>query len=153
MGDNLLLDFLDDVNRKIIQYLKKDGRASFAEIANELKISESTVRKRVNKLLHDDVISHFTVVLQPIENNKKVLAFLTITPVIQSNIKEIADQILTTVDVTEAFYMSGKCGLLVKIEVNDLKEVDDTIDFVRNIQGVKEIESCIVLRTLKDELK
>lgn len=148
-----MLDFLDDVNRKIIQYLKKDGRASFAEIANELKISESTVRKRVNKLLHDDVISHFTVVLQPIENNKKVLAFLTITPVIQSNIKEIADQILTTVDVTEAFYMSGKCGLLVKIEVNDLKEVDDTIDFVRNIQGVKEIESCIVLRTLKDELK
>lgn len=148
-----MLEHLDDVNRKIINFLKKDGRASFAEIATELKISESTVRKRVNKLMHEDVISHFTVVLHPPDNNKKVLAFLTITPVIQSNIKEIADQILTTVDVTEAFYMSGKCGLLVKIEVNDLKEVDDTIDFVRNLQGVKEIESCIVLRTLKDDLK
>ena len=148
-----MLEFLDDVNRKIVQFLKKDGRASFAEIANELKISESTVRKRVNKLLNDDVISHFTVVLHPGDTNKKVLAFLTITPIIQSNIKEIADQILSTVDVTEAFYMSGKCGLLVKVEVHDLKEVDKTIDFVRNIQGVKEIESCIVLRTLKDDLE
>jgi len=132
--------------------LKKDGRASFSEIATNLKISESTVRKRVNKLCNDSIISHFTVVINPLENNKKVLAFLTITPIIQSNIKEIADQILTTVEVTEAFYMSGKCGLLVKVEVNDVKDVDDTIDFVRNIQGVKEIESCIVLRTLKDDL-
>ncbi len=148
-----MLDNLDETNKRIVSLLKKDGRASFSEIANNLKISESTVRKRVNKLCNDKIISHFTVVINPLENNKKVLAFLTITPIVQSEIKEIADQILSTVDVTEAFYMSGKCGLLVKVEVNDIKDVDDAIDFVRNIQGVKEIESCIVLRTLKDELK
>ena len=145
-------DNLDETNKRIVSYLKKDGRASFSEIATNLKISESTVRKRVSKLCNDNIISHFTVVINPLENKKRVLAFLTITPIIQSNIKEIADQILTTIEVTEAFYMSGKCGLLVKVEVNDVKDVDDTIDFVRNIQGVKEIESCIVLRTLRDEL-
>ena len=146
------MERLDDTNKKIINFLKKDGRASFADIANKLRISESTVRKRVNKLVTENTISHFTVVMNPIENNKKVLAFLTITPVIQSNIKEIADQIIETIELTEAFYMSGKCGLLIKVEVKELKKVDDTIDFIRNIQGVKEIESCIVLRKLKDTI-
>lgn len=146
------MERLDETNKKIINHLKKDGRASFADIANQLRISESTVRKRVNKLVTENTISHFTVILNPTENNKKVLAFLTITPVIQSNIKEIADQIIDSVELAEAYYMSGKCGLLVKIEVKELKQVDNTIDYIRNIQGVKEIESCIVLRKLKENI-
>ncbi|MHA1145568.1 MAG: Lrp/AsnC family transcriptional regulator [Candidatus Helarchaeota archaeon] len=146
------MENLDDVNQKIIHYLKRDGRASFADIANRLKISESTVRKRVNKLINNNLISHFTVVLNKPKHDRKVLAFLTISPLIQSNIKDIADQILKFADVTEGYYMSGKCGLLIKIEVDNLDRIDETIDVIRGIPGVKEIESCIVLRSLKDEI-
>ena len=148
------MDKLDPTNQKIIEHLKMNGRESFSEIAKKLELSESTVRKRVNKMLEDDIIERFTVVLNPEKiNSGSILSFLTIIPT-QSDtaIKELASSIVDFEEVIEAFYMSGKCGLLVKVMVKNLGKLDELLDKIRNLQGINEIESCIVLRELKREI-
>lgn len=42
---------LDAVDRRIVDYLRDDGRLPYREIARRLDVSESMVRKRVGKLL------------------------------------------------------------------------------------------------------
>ena len=141
---------LDDLNKKIIEYLKSDGRASFTEIAEKYKVSDSTIRKRVNKLIEDGTIERFTIILNPNRNGKSVISFLTIIPS-QSDqaIKELARKIVKIPEVNECFYMSGKCGVLAKVVVKNLGELDSLLEKIRNLQGISEIESCIVLRELK----
>lgn len=46
---------MDDLDQKIIALLQQDGRASNAKIARDAGVSEGTVRRRVKKLLDDDV--------------------------------------------------------------------------------------------------
>ena len=47
---------VDETNRQIIRLLQ-DGRKSFSAIAEELGITENTVRSRVNKLIDDRILS------------------------------------------------------------------------------------------------
>jgi Lrp/AsnC family transcriptional regulator for asnA, asnC and gidA len=47
---------LDELDLKIIEYLIEDGRTPYTQIAEELGITESTVRKRVSRMREDDII-------------------------------------------------------------------------------------------------
>ena len=47
---------IDDTNKAIIRSLS-DGRKPYSAIAEELGITENTVRSRVNKLIDDGVLS------------------------------------------------------------------------------------------------
>src|ERR1041384_5435776 len=52
---------LDSVDEKIIQTLQKDSRKSFVEIASEIGLSESAVRRRVKNLIDNGIIKKFTI--------------------------------------------------------------------------------------------
>ena len=47
---------MDELDRKIIALLQLDGRASNAKIAREVGVSEGTVRRRLRRLVLDDVV-------------------------------------------------------------------------------------------------
>ena len=143
------MEELDEKDQFILQKLKEDGRISYGNIAKELNLSESTVRKRVNRLIEENIIERFTIVLNPKKSGKKILSFITLVPSTQSNIKDLIDNILKLPEITEAFYMSGKCGLLLKCEVRNLKNLDELIEQIRELREISEIENCIVIRTLK----
>jgi Lrp/AsnC family transcriptional regulator for asnA, asnC and gidA len=47
---------MDRIDKKIIDILQYDGRASNAAIARDVGVSEGTVRRRLKKLIDDDYI-------------------------------------------------------------------------------------------------
>ena len=47
---------MDDLDRKIIAILQSNGRASNAQIARNVGVSEGTVRRRVRRLIEEAVI-------------------------------------------------------------------------------------------------
>ncbi|RMW33266.1 MAG: AsnC family transcriptional regulator, partial [Nitrosopumilus sp.] len=53
----------DNVDEKIIGYLKEDSRESFVDIGKKLKLSESAVRRRVKNLVGNGTIKKFTLEL------------------------------------------------------------------------------------------
>ena len=52
---------MDELDRKIIALLQLDGRASNAKIAREVSVSEGTVRRRLRRLVNDDVVKIIAV--------------------------------------------------------------------------------------------
>ena len=52
---------MDELDRKIIALLQLDGRASNAKIAREVGVSEGTVRRRLRRLVQDDVVNVIAV--------------------------------------------------------------------------------------------
>lgn len=47
---------MDDLDRKIIELLQINGRTSNARIAREVGVSEGTVRRRLRRLIQDEII-------------------------------------------------------------------------------------------------
>ena len=48
---------MDDFDKSIIDILESDGRASNAEIARKIGVSEGTIRRRLKKLIDNKTIS------------------------------------------------------------------------------------------------
>ena len=47
---------MDDFDKNIIDILESDGRASNAEIARKIGVSEGTIRRRLKKLIDNKTI-------------------------------------------------------------------------------------------------
>jgi len=142
---------LDKTDRKIITMLMDDSRRPYREIADEVGLSESTVRKRVIKLQEKGVIDKFTIRLGEDLDEKKISAFLTLIPK-SENLKDLIRDIKPYPELSEIFSLAGRCGLLIKINVSDLAELDALIESLKARGDIEQVESvCVVLRSIKED--
>ena len=50
------MDMLDSLDEQLLQLLEKDGRQSSEALAKQLRVSPSTIRRRVRKLIQSGVL-------------------------------------------------------------------------------------------------
>jgi Lrp/AsnC family transcriptional regulator for asnA, asnC and gidA len=72
---------VDDLDRQIIAALQANGRSSNTQIATDLGIAESTVRKRIERLVEQGTMK-ITAVVNPLKLNYSIVAIfgLRVTP-------------------------------------------------------------------------
>jgi len=142
---------LDTINKKIVEMLIKDSRRPYREIADELGVTESTVRKRVKKLVEDKVIERFTVALNPERSGKSIIAYVVAYPQNQRE-REVEELVKELPEVVEAYSMSGKCGVNMKVVVKDLSSLNAFLEKLQREPAITALESCIALKELKRSL-
>ena len=59
------MEQLDDLDKKIINILKKDARVAYTKIATELDVPDTTVHFRIKKLKNSHIIKNFTITISP----------------------------------------------------------------------------------------
>ena len=69
---------IDDLDRKILEFLQNDGRMAASHIADELDISIPTVTDRIKKLSESGVIQGFHATLNPKLLGLDVSAIITV---------------------------------------------------------------------------
>jgi Lrp/AsnC family transcriptional regulator for asnA, asnC and gidA len=140
---------LDAVDVKILELLKEDSRRSFQEIAAQIEMTDVTVRRRVKDLLKRGVIKRFTIDLDSQKIGKGLQALLRIEMKVSEQ-KKIMIEIAALEEVAEAYYLAGKCGLWIKVDLEDMEKLEEFIkDRLSAIDGIANIETCIVLKCLK----
>jgi len=122
---------------------------SIREIAEEVGLSESTVRKRVIKLQEEGVIEKFTIKICR-EDERCIIAFITLIPRSHSELKELLRETQVLPQCEEVYFLAGECGILVKINVPEINELDAVIENFRGRSDVKGVERvCVVLKPIK----
>ncbi|MEM3563070.1 MAG: Lrp/AsnC family transcriptional regulator [Candidatus Jordarchaeaceae archaeon] len=140
---------LDDIDEKLIRVLSEDSRKPIRDIAEELNLSIATVRKRIQRLVDEGIIKKFTVVLNPELSESRITSIVTVQPATH-RLNEIVDRLAEFKEVEEAHLLTRGCGLIMKVNVNSLLELNDFIEKVRGIKGIIDIENCLVLRKIKE---
>jgi DNA-binding Lrp family transcriptional regulator len=130
---------MDRKNRRILDILKEDGRASFTDIADELNVSEGTVRKRVQDMKEDGVIDRFTVELGSTAAKAIVMVKLSTNSGIDQVLKEFPEDMA----INE---VAGEYDLIVEFERANNERINEVLDKVRGIEGVKETKTYTVLK-------
>lgn len=140
---------LDKTNLAILKFLQEDASMPFTEIARRLKISESTVRKRVEKLKSEGVVKRFTVTIEPskIGLNSVAIVGVDVDP---SKLLEVAQKLC---EIPETRYVATSTGdhmIMTEIWTKDGRELTKIIsEKIGTIEGVKKICPAIVLEKLK----
>lgn len=142
---------LDDKDKRILEMLLEDSRRPYHEIAGDpnVQLSESTVRKRVIKLQEEGVIEKFTIKICR-EDERCIIAFLTLIPHSQAETKELLREAQVLPQCEEVYFLAGECGVLIKVNVPEIIELDALIESFRARADVKSVERvCVVLRPIK----
>lgn len=140
---------LDEKDKKIIEMLFENSRRPYHEIAEEVGLSESTVRKRVIKLQEGGIIEKFTIRICR-EDEKCIYAFLTLIPKNESEIKELLRETVILPQCEEVYKLDGRCGILIKVSVPDTNELDALLEMFRSRTDIESVERiCIVLKPIK----
>lgn len=130
---------MDAVDRKIIEELKENGRAPFTEIAENIDVSEGTVRNRVEKLREENTIEKFTV---KIDESTRVRAFVSVDV---STERDFAEILAVFPERMEVFEIAGDIDLLVKISRETSEEINQVVDEIRAVDGVESTKTYMVL--------
>ncbi|MCS6770375.1 MAG: Lrp/AsnC family transcriptional regulator [Candidatus Caldarchaeum sp.] len=137
---------IDETDRAIIEILKRDARKSFTDIAKMLNLSEGAVRRRVKNLVDKGVIKSFTVELAK-EYSVTAVTFVSVSPAVPT--PEVADKLIKIEGVEEVYEITGAIDVMTVISVPTMTDLNKVIEEIRNINGVSETNTSIVLRVLK----
>lgn len=133
---------MDNIDEKIIVKLRNNSRESFINIANQLKISEGTVRNRIKNLLDGGIIKKFTIKT----TTKNIKSIISIKIDVNINTAEISSKISDWNGVETVYEVSGENDIIVIIDVTSIYELNDIIEKIRQIEHVKSTTSMLILK-------
>lgn len=140
------MDIIDEFDINIIKELEKDGRMAYSAIATNLKISNTMVHQRINRLIEQGILSG----IKPVINEKKVGydwgSFTGITLNKDQDSDRIIEELKNIPEITECYYITGSFTLYIKIIAKDHEHMRKVLyEKIDNIPGIAKTDSIIEL--------
>jgi len=142
-----MFEGLNSIDEKIIKILKNDSRKSFVEIANEIGMSESAVRRRVKNLQDIGVIKKFTI---DMGNSNKTSAITLISVNSSADASTVSNHLLSLKGIEVVYEITGQYDIATVINAPTILEINSYIDEIRKIDGISDTNTVIILRTLSN---
>jgi Lrp/AsnC family transcriptional regulator for asnA, asnC and gidA len=141
-------DMLDDLDFQVLSCLQKDGRMSFTDIAEDLKVSVGTIRTRVNKLIEDGTVNIVGRV-NPDKVGFRSYAHIAVF-VRPATLKEkVAHQIAAFKEVSFLAMTSGDYDLEVDVMCRDNEHLVEFVNEISKIEGVNQTKTTIYFKVYK----
>ena len=135
---------MKDLDNQIIALLKRNARMLVTQMARELGVSRVTIDAHIKKMETSGVISGYTVKLGTKEFRHKVSGWILIS--VQANKEEHAiEKMIGTPEITRLHTTNGKWDLAAEIQVPTLEHFDAVISKLRQIDGITETDTSLLL--------
>jgi len=134
---------IDEPDQKILEILRKNGRASYTEIAHAIGLSEAAVRKRVQRMIRKGIIRRFSVEYS-IEGEVRAIVLIKTAP--PARTPEIAERIRTIEGMEAVYEVTGEYDAAALVRGMGINYINRCIDSIRSIQGVVSTYTMIILR-------
>lgn len=140
---------MDELDRNILGLLGADARMSVATLARRLKVARSTIQARLERLETGGIIAGYTVKLgeEARQGRLRASVLLTIEPRAQA---AILSRLKAVSEVERVFTTSGRFDLLLQVAAPNTQVLDQVLDQIGALTGVKSSESLIHLSTRID---
>lgn len=140
---------MDDLDRAILSLLSADARMSIATLARRVKVARSTIQARLERLETSGIIVGYTIKLgeEAREGRLRASVLLTVEPRAQAN---ILTRLKAISEVERVSTTSGRFDLLLQIAATSTTQLDEVLDQIGAMTGVRSSESLIHLSTRID---
>jgi DNA-binding Lrp family transcriptional regulator len=140
------IDMLDisTTERRLLSALKQDGRASITALAGSLGVSRATVQTKLERLIRSGIITRFTIETDLSAEVEFIRAVMLIE-VEGPRTKSVTVSLKRLIEITSLHTTNGAWDLVANIEAASLSEFDRVLREVREIAGVLNSETCLLL--------
>ena len=131
---------LDETDLFIIRKLCEDSNTSLASIGEELKVSPSTIHKRICRLKDGGIIERFTILFDPSILNLNTVAFVGIelerSALVGKRKEDVIGKLLGLNEVLEIHETLEPFDLMLKLRTRDVDLLREVIGNISGIEGV-----------------
>lgn len=139
---------IDTLDLKIIKVLNRDARMPYKAIAEEVGVSDATVRNRVHRMQEEGIIKKFNVLVDYHKLGRIIKAFIGLR-VQPPKLKDIVEHLNEHPDVQVLYRTSGEVDLFVEVIFRDMEELNNFLESELNVDGISGTVVTIVIGPYK----
>ncbi|MFI0776829.1 Lrp/AsnC family transcriptional regulator [Streptomyces sp. NPDC021212] len=138
----------DDLDRKIVAALVANARASFTEIGAAIGLSASAVKRRVDRMRENDVITGFTTTVRPAALGWRTEAYVEVYCDSAAPPRRLAEVVRSYPEITAAMTVTGGADALLHVMAIDVEHFEEVLERIRTEPFIRKTISYMVLSHL-----
>ncbi|MGO1080690.1 MULTISPECIES: Lrp/AsnC family transcriptional regulator [unclassified Inquilinus] len=139
---------MDDLDHKLLSLLRADARTPVSSLAPALGVSRATVRARIDRLVDTGVIQGFTIVVKAGSQPNPIRA-ITMIEVEGQAADRVMQRLRGFPEVRALHSTNGRWDILAEIETGTLEAFDQTLRRIRQVQGISQTETSLMLSSIR----
>jgi len=142
---------LDDIDKEILRILQFNAKTSLKDIEERVELSTTSIKKRIDRLKNTHVIKQYIALIdcRHLGYREMVMAYLRVNS--SHPLERVKEQIETMERIKFAYVITGDFPIFVMAKCLDHSDSMDIIENLRNIPGVEEVKTQIVLDRIKED--
>ena len=132
---------MDELDREILDILRRDARTPYTEIADEVGTSEGTIRNRVESMVEAGVIERFTVATR----TGNVKAMIEISVDVDVHTGGLTERMADWDRVDFVWQVSGEEDIVLVVDTVDTGGLNELISRVREMDEVSATKTRLIL--------
>lgn len=137
---------MEEIDRRIVTLLAKDGRMSFTDLARETGLSVSAVHQRVRRLEKRGVVRGYTAVIDHDAIGLPLTAFVSIKPIDPAAPDDAPDRLSHLTEIEACHSVAGDESYILKVRVASPYALEDLLQQIRAAANVS-TRTTVVLST------
>jgi len=147
----ILFSAMDDLDLRLIAELTKDARQSSAELSRKLNVSETTIRRRIQHLEEQGIIT-FTAIVNPSKLGYNIIAIIALE-VELGQIDKISESLANCPNVRYVSLCTGNHDLFIGTWFHSSSELTQFVKgYLAGVPGIRKSETFVILDVKKDEV-
>jgi DNA-binding Lrp family transcriptional regulator len=132
---------MDDLDRAILDVLRRDARTPYTEIADRVGTSEGTVRNRVDRMTDAGVIERFTVTTR----TGNLRAMVEVGVAVDVDTTDLSERLAEWADVDFVWQVGGEEDVVLVVDAADTTRLNEIISKARELPEIKSTKSRLIL--------
>lgn len=138
---------MDSVDKQLIQALRENGRASYAELGRLVGLSGPSVTDRINRLEQAGIITGYRATVNPAALGLGATALVGIQLSDAADHEDVARRMAELTEIEDCWFIAGDDSYMLKVRVADVDGLEHTIGRLSGIRGVARTRTTVVLST------
>jgi Lrp/AsnC family transcriptional regulator, leucine-responsive regulatory protein len=137
---------VEEIDRRIVSLLSRNGRMSFTELARQAGLSVSAVHQRVRRLEADGVITGYVALCDPEIIGLPLTAFISIKPFDAAAPDDLPERLRPLTAIEACHSVAGDENYILKVRVASPAALEELLQLIRGAANVS-TRTTVVLST------
>ena len=141
---------IDDIDRQILELLQEDAKLTIREIANQTNKSATAIRARIQRL-EKELIKKYVALIDCRQLGYREMVMASLRVNATNPLEEVKSEIEKMEKIKYAYVVTGEYPLFIMAKCLDHSDSMGLIETLRNLPGVEEVKTEIVLDRIKED--
>jgi Lrp/AsnC family transcriptional regulator, leucine-responsive regulatory protein len=140
----------DATDRKIVASLLENSKRTFIEVGRDVGLSAAAVKRRVDRLEADGVITGYGARIDPRALGRAVEAFVEVYCADRTAPSDVGRSLAGLSEIVSAFTVSGEPDAVLRLRVESIEHLEKAVERLRRDPNIVRTRTLIVLSTIID---